>query len=173
MKPSNPSTTTAPLETAWLQHLTQPARILLVEDDAKVRDVFSQLFTEFNCILFEAEDGEKAVHLIQNHSFDLIFLDLQLPKIDGIDVFKEVKKHRPTTPVMVISGFLDENVINAINKIGFACFVRKPFDFNRRFVSDLLSTVQVRRRDTLPGRDAEHPFHCSQGNLCPFQQEHR
>lgn len=68
-------------------------KILIVEDDADLRHILSDRLSSYNYEVFQAEDGEKAIELIQAHRPQLVVLDLLLPKKDGFQVLDEVRHH--------------------------------------------------------------------------------
>jgi YesN/AraC family two-component response regulator len=81
-------------------------------------------------------DGEEAINILQSQYFDLILLDLTMPKVDGYDVLKFVKEKHPTTKVIMLTAFSElKNAIEA-KKLGAEDFVSKPFNYK-----DLLTTV--------------------------------
>lgn len=129
------------------EYLSRPKRILLVEDDAAVRELFIRFCRAYNCQVDEAADGEHALALVQAVAYDVILLDIKLPGMDGPLFFRELKAHGNKAPVVFVSGYLDGEVIGNINRIGFACFVMKPPTYNDEFAHNLMSVLGVRRID--------------------------
>jgi len=74
------------------------SRILVVEDDQFLRELYEELLKEegYNVVL--AEDGESGLAEISKGGFDLILLDIMLPKIDGLEILRRVKNKPPETP---------------------------------------------------------------------------
>ncbi len=128
-------------------YLSRPKRILLVEDDAAVRELFVHFCKAYNCQVDEAGDAEHALTLIQNVAYDVLLLDIKLPGMDGPLFFRELKAKGNKAPVVFVSGYLDNEVIVNINRIGFACFVMKPPAYNDEFAHNLMSVLGVRRID--------------------------
>jgi DNA-binding NtrC family response regulator len=84
-----------------------------------------------------AADGDEAVSAVQNKKFDLILLDIKMPKVDGFEVLKFVKKNQPEVKVIMLTGFADlKNAIES-KKHGAEDFVSKPYD-----LVDLLTTIE-------------------------------
>ncbi|MEM0518614.1 MULTISPECIES: sigma-54-dependent transcriptional regulator [Aequorivita] len=116
------------------------ARILIIEDEAAIRRVLVKILSEENqgYEVFEAEDGLAGMELIKNEDFDLVLCDIKMPKMDGVEVLEAVKKIKPETPMVMISGHGDlETAVNTM-KLGAFDYISKPPDLNR-----LLNTVRI------------------------------
>lgn len=127
----------------WIEKLAEPRSILLVEDDLHLVELMERLIKGYNCELFPTSNGEMALRAIAQKPFDFVFLDLGLPGISGVEVFKQIKAVRPHQRIIVISGMLDRGNIDEINNVGFAAFIRKPADFNKVFIEDLFGTLGI------------------------------
>ena len=83
------------------------ARLLIVDDEAKIREVL-RLYAEFeghDCV--EAEDGMQAVKLARDNNFDVIIMDVMMPKLDGYYAVKEIRKFSQV-PVIMLSARTEE-----------------------------------------------------------------
>ena len=79
-------------------------KLLVVDDEVKIRDVIKE-YAEFNGYeVAEAGDGMEAVRMCKEEDFDLIILDIMMPKLDGFSTCKEIKKSRPDIPVIMLSA---------------------------------------------------------------------
>lgn len=90
-------------------------RILVVEDEQFLRDLYVELLTEEGYDVESASDGEKAYKMIQDGYYDLILLDVVLPKKDGLAVLKDLKANPPKKPskaIIVLSNLGHEAVIS-------------------------------------------------------------
>lgn len=115
------------------------SKILIIEDEAAIRRVLSKILREENenYIVEEAEDGLQGIERIKDEDFDLVFCDIKMPKMDGIEVLEAVKKIKPEIPIVMISGHGDlETAVNTM-RIGAFDYISKPPDLNR-----LLNTVR-------------------------------
>jgi CheY-like chemotaxis protein len=112
-------------------------RILVVDDEAALRTVLSsELHTE-GYVVSTASDGDEAIDLLQSHPYDLILLDIKMPRVDGFQVLRYVKEKLPQIKVIMLTGFADlKNAIES-KKLGAEDFISKPYD-----LVDLLTTIE-------------------------------
>lgn len=71
---------------------TQSQRILIVEDDKLLRDLYYELLSDEGYNVDQAANGEEGLHKIETGGYDLVLLDIMLPKIDGLQILKEIQK---------------------------------------------------------------------------------
>jgi len=102
-------------------------KILIIDDDPIVRDVLAAIFACSHRYETEsAMDGRAGIEQIRNHDYDLVFTDLIMPKMSGIDFIREAGKIRPSLPVVVITGQSTiDTAINAMRE-GAKDFITKP-----------------------------------------------
>ena len=102
-------------------------KILLVDDDPSIRRILNSFLRERNYAVSVAGDGEEAIELIRSEVFDLVIVDLVLPKVDGLAVMQEAISLYPDVTVVVISGHATlESAISAM-KVGAFDYLTKPF----------------------------------------------
>jgi DNA-binding NtrC family response regulator len=117
-------------------------QILLIDDERAIRRALREILEFENCQVHEAESGVQALQLLEQSSFDLIFSDIKMPHMDGIELLEQIKKKNLETPVVMISGHGNvETAVGAI-KLGAFDFIEKPLDLNRILV--LLRQVKDR-----------------------------
>ena len=106
-------------------------KILVIDDDVQLCDSIRFYLEDNDCDVTVAYDGNKGNELIDSQIFDLIYVDLNMPKVDGHNVIEYSTRCYPETPIIVISGTGEiQNVIRAI-QLGAWDFVTKPIlDFN-------------------------------------------
>ena len=103
-------------------------RLLLVEDEPKLGDYLQQGLTEAGFAVDLARDGLEGLHLARTGDYDLLVLDVSLPKVDGIQVLQEVRQAK-TTPVLVLSARDGlEDRVRAFD-MGADDYLTKPFAF--------------------------------------------
>jgi len=130
-------------------------KILVVEDDKAVRGGIVDALHYAGYMTIEADNGSEGLEAAVRTSCDLLLLDLVLPGMDGLDILKEVRRTRPTLPIVILTarGGEDERVAGL--KLGADDYVVKPFS-----VRELLARIEAVMRRT-PGRPetiVEVPF---------------
>jgi CheY-like chemotaxis protein len=117
--------------------MAEKNRILVVDDEDALRTVLSAELEGEGYRVSSAGDGDEAINILRSQFFDLILLDIKMPKVDGFEVLKFVKENHPTSKVIMLTGFADlKNAIES-KKLGAEDFVSKPYD-----LVDLLTTVE-------------------------------
>jgi len=116
------------------------AKILVIEDEAAIRRVLVKILSEENEAyeVDEAEDGLVGIEKIKKEDFDLVLCDIKMPKMDGVEVLEAVKKLKPETPMVMISGHGDLDTAVNTMRLGAFDYISKPPDLNR-----LLNTVRI------------------------------
>ncbi|MDD2384361.1 MAG: response regulator transcription factor [Sulfurospirillaceae bacterium] len=103
-------------------------RILILEDDLVLADILSEHLEEKGYEIVVFEDGESALRAIESQKFDLLVLDINVPKKSGPEVLKSLRSYHNTTPAIIITAYQD----TAHLKLGFECgcddYIKKPFD---------------------------------------------
>ena len=123
--------------------MSDKAKILVVDDQMAVALMMVFLLERAGCDTQTALNAEKALRLAQTGTFDLITLDVDMPGINGFDIFMRLKQipHLNETPIVFVSGRATiENQQHALD-LGAADFIEKPFD-SSDFVSRILSLVE-------------------------------
>ena len=100
--------------------------ILIVEDDANIRKLVSVNLEKRGYKVLAANDGNQAMLLFRQYSFDLVLLDLVLPGISGVDVCTWIRS-RSDTPIIVLSGLKDEALKVTALDAGADDYITKPF----------------------------------------------
>ncbi|MDA1209859.1 MAG: sigma-54 dependent transcriptional regulator [Bacteroidetes bacterium] len=115
-------------------------KILIVEDEAAIRRVLSKILKEEDAAydVFEAEDGCRGLEMIQSQEFDLVFCDIKMPVMDGMELLAAMQEQYSEIPVVMISGHGDIEVAVEAMRIGAFDYISKPPDLNR-----LLNTVRL------------------------------
>lgn len=104
-------------------------RILVVEDDPKIASFIERGLTQELYAVDAANDGEEGLSMAQDPAYDLILLDLMLPKMSGLHVLRSVRKTRPEVPVLILTARdTVEDLVAALDS-GADDYLRKPFVF--------------------------------------------
>src|SRR6188474_177207 len=106
-------------------------RILVVDDEPMMADSLRQNFMEEGYAVDTAATGAAAIELFDGGAHHLAICDLQLPDMDGLEVMRHMKDARPTTEVIVVTGYGSVQKAVEATKAGAFYFVEKPFDFEQ------------------------------------------
>jgi len=105
---------------------TRP-RVLVVDDEASIRDLLSKTLALAEYDVDVAPDGRSALERMRMYPYDLLIADLKMPGMDGLTVIREAKRYKADLPVIIITGFSTESsAIEAVN-LGVAGYLTKPF----------------------------------------------
>jgi DNA-binding NtrC family response regulator len=122
------------------------ARILMIDDEAAIRESIETLLTLEGFTVALAADGPAGLDLLARNHYDLLLLDLALPGESGIDLLPRIKELRPELPVIMITAYgTVGNVVDAI-RAGAENFVQKPWD-NEKLLADIRSAIGRRRAE--------------------------
>ena len=105
-------------------------KILIVDDEASVRELFASVFTEEGYEVIAAEDGNTALEILQQDSIDVIFLDLKLFGMNGIDLCRQIRKTKPVSMIFAITGWAALFEIEECREAGFDDYFEKPLDID-------------------------------------------
>src|SRR6187402_121695 len=107
------------------------AKILIIEDDNKIRSILKEILEEKDHEVQEAADGQEGFKKLEQGSFDLCLCDIKMPKMDGLEVLDKTKEAGIATHFIIISahGTIDV-AVEAVKKGAFD-FLQKPFDLGR------------------------------------------
>jgi len=101
-------------------------QVLVIDDDAVVGRSFDRVLTEKGYDVSTALSGEEAMDTMDNTNFDVVFTDIKMPGMDGLEVTERIKARCPWTPVVVITGYGTEANESKASVLGASGFVRKP-----------------------------------------------
>ena len=101
-------------------------QVLVIDDDAVVGSSFERVLSDKGYEVSTVLSGEEALDSIEKSEYDVVFTDIKMPGIDGLEVTERIKERCPWTPVVVITGYgTEENEARAA-VLGASGFVRKP-----------------------------------------------
>jgi len=113
----------------WLaqQSLGVLGNVLVVDDDPAILEMLSEIVSREGYKAVAVETGEKAIEESEKQPFDMIFLDLLLPGISGVEVLSTLKKMGRRASVVILTGYADDPIADAAMKMGPKFLLRKPF----------------------------------------------
>ena len=116
-------------------------KILVVDDEEDIRTTLS-LFLESKCEeVLDADGVAQTIYHLNRAIPDIIFLDVMLPGLDGIEILQMIKKYDENVPIIMMSGYATEEMAKKSLSIGAYDYVRKPFNLDR--ISSMLSVIEL------------------------------
>ena len=112
-------------------------KILIADDSKEVRELLHDLFVAGGHEVIDAVNGEEAIKVFDSHQPDIVFLDIMMPRLSGMEVLPYIKKISPNTPVIVMTAHGSEEMAVEVMKLGADDYLSKPISYK-----DLLSLVE-------------------------------
>jgi two-component system response regulator PilR (NtrC family) len=104
--------------------------ILVVDDEKSMREILEIFLTSEGYKVSVAENGEKAIDAVKKDIYDLVITDMNMPKVGGLELLKNVKQLNPDTIVVIITAFgTTESAVEAM-KLGSYDYIQKPFQMD-------------------------------------------
>jgi excisionase family DNA binding protein len=112
----------------WLKQKTRRGncRILVIDDETMVTELFKKIFDHNGYEINTAENGVVGIQKLTDFAPDLVFLDLVMPKMDGAQVLKEIRAVKPQLPVVIITGYPDSECMSRALEFGPITVLKKP-----------------------------------------------
>ncbi len=133
--------------------------ILVVDDEASIRRTLREILEYEDYSVDEAEDGEAALEKLKANRYDVVLLDVKMPKVDGIEVLQVASEQQWDIPVVMISGHGTIETAVEATRLGAFDFIEKPPDLNRLLLTvrnaldrGQLETENQRMRQTIAER---------------------
>ncbi len=105
--------------------------ILFIDDDRQILDIVQQFLSRYGFNTTTETNSTKALERIKTNQYDIVFTDLIMPEVGGLDLLKEVKQRHPDTEVVIVTGYGSiETAIQAL-KLGSYDYLQKPINFER------------------------------------------
>ena len=134
------------------------ARVLVVDDDAVLRQTVADALRLAGHEAVESRDGAAAIELATRESFELVILDVNMPRVDGFTVLEKIRRRRPTLPVIMLTARDErEDVVRGL-KLGADDYIRKPFgleEFSLRVSAVLRRSSTATQSSTIVCGDVE------------------
>lgn len=122
---------------------TDQGHVLVVEDESQTREVLKETISNLGYEVEAVEDGYRAISAVQRQKFHLVFLDLRLPGISGIETLKRIREIDPHVAVVVVTGY-PEDLLTLHSQNGWpAMVVPKPFKLSQ--IKEALNLVRTKR----------------------------
>ena len=139
-----------------------PPAILVVDDEPSIRRTLREIFEYEGFKVEEAVDGEDALSRMRVGRYDVVMLDVNMPKRNGLEVLAAARDEAPETPVVMLSGHGAIETAVRATKLGAYDFIEKPPDLNRLLVAvrnamdrGALATANRRMKETIAASEGE------------------
>ncbi|PLX11468.1 MAG: hypothetical protein C0597_15080 [Marinilabiliales bacterium] len=108
-------------------------KILVVEDDDVSYILLNEILSSYSVQLYRAYDGVEAIEIIQknNSNYDLILMDIRLPKLNGFHATQKIKEINPSIPIVAVTAYAHSQGIIDCYDSGCDDFIAKPFDIKK------------------------------------------
>lgn len=119
-------------------------KIVIVEDDLFLLEIYSRKFAEANFDIATALEGESALEVVHKEKPDIILLDLILPKVDGLEVLRIIKKDKTLNkiPVVILTNRGEKDLIEKAIKLGAAAYITKITYTPTEVISKVISVLK-------------------------------
>ena len=125
--------------------------VLVIDDEFTIRSTLTRILHHAGCEVTSAANGHEAFRILAEISCDLVFLDIRLPEMDGLDVLREIRSGHPQLPVIILTGYGSmQSALDAIH-LGATDYLLKPIDPS----SLLLRVESILKEQTIQHRRQE------------------
>jgi excisionase family DNA binding protein len=131
----------------WLQQssVNKAAKILVIDDDETICSLFEDTLRGAGHIVTTVNISFQGLELAKNQEYDLVFLDLKIPEMDGAELFRQIRLAKPGLPVTIITGYPDSDLMMKALTHGPLGVLSKPFSG-----SDIMAAVDTYLRFGMP-----------------------
>ena len=111
--------------------------ILIVEDDQDLREALATSLGDEGYQVISAQDADEAIASVKAHKVNIVFMDICLPDVNGVEVYKAIKKIQPAVTTVMMTGFFVQDLVDAAISAGAYAILYKPFT-----VDDILKMIR-------------------------------
>ncbi|MGE5472808.1 MAG: response regulator [Ignavibacteriales bacterium] len=115
-------------------------KVIIVEDSLMIRDLLQKALEKCGCnVCAVAKNGKEGIDIFKTHIPDIVFMDLNMPIMDGTDAIKSIREINSDAKIIVLSAMGDDEMISQVKALGVSSFIKKPFDI--RDIISVLATI--------------------------------
>lgn len=111
-----------------MQALTKRKKVLIIEDEASIRAIIKEYLIDLGVEAHEAEDGALGYLKYKKVPYDLLLVDVTMPKVTGVDLVKNIRANDEETKIVMLTSCADKEVIQELVTVGIQGWILKPFD---------------------------------------------
>jgi CheY-like chemotaxis protein len=114
--------------------------VLIIDDETGIQDMFAFLLEPIGCEVLRASDGVEGLAVLENRQVDVVFLDIHMPRLNGVEVLRRIREKNPTQRVIVMSSSSDPSgsAENEAKKLRATVVVEKPIG-----ADDIIALLKV------------------------------
>jgi DNA-binding response OmpR family regulator len=105
--------------------------MVIVDDESEILDQVKEYFQDEGFEVLTAETGAEGIQYLRTRQPHILILDMKLPDMSGLAVLRVAKAESPSTKVIVMTGYVDQSLIDQAEELGRDSFLQKPFDLHR------------------------------------------
>lgn len=124
---------------------TKVPKALVVDDDATIRDFLTRLLNLEGIEVKTVDSGFKAIEMAKEEKFDIFFIDVRMPGIDGVDTFKEIKKICPEAKYVMMTGYSLDELLKRLEGEDIEAVITKPFE-----IKEIVAILEEYIREKYP-----------------------
>ncbi|GAB4352727.1 MAG: hypothetical protein Kow0099_36910 [Candidatus Abyssubacteria bacterium] len=129
-------------------------RVLVVDDEEVMRDMMRDILEQSGYIVETASDGDEALAKLGEHLFGLVFTDIRMPRMDGLELLRQIRCLDPSLDVIMMTGYATVDIAVEAMKLGAADFITKPFNLDHILI--VANRVSERRRLMKQAEEGEY-----------------
>lgn len=114
-----------------LKEISFKYHVLYIEDDDSLRLSTQKLLAQFFSHVDIAVDGQEGIEKYREYSYDLVISDINMPRLDGIELARLIKEDNPEQPIIITSAYNDSHYLIDLIEVGVDKFVQKPIDLQK------------------------------------------
>ena len=119
------------------------AKILIIDDEKGICEEFRDILEDENHVVDAVNNGLDGLEKIRGNQYDLVFLDVLMPRMEGREVFEKIKKIS-AVPVAIMSGYIPENKEKEVLALGAVACFKKPLDLRK--VRELITSIESKQQ---------------------------
>ena len=102
--------------------------ILIVDDQQGIRMLLNEVFKKEGFTTYLAANGFDAIKIAQENALDCVLLDMKIPGMDGLEILARLKEDHPELPVMMMTAYVEQHMMDRANELGVMKYFTKPFN---------------------------------------------
>lgn len=120
-------------------------KILVVDDEIEICNVVYDFFIRKGCTVIKATDGKEAIEKVKAEKPDLVFLDIRMNKMDGLEALKQIRSFNKKVNIVMATVLNDEDTAKTAIKLGASDYVTKPLSFD--YLEKIVTLTELKLSD--------------------------